>query len=259
MFITESKLKSVRSRDWWKQHLRRRKRNTTSYYSSLQCAKKLKYKSLPKTPKEKFVNNFSDTHCSTNFVFFPGCEQHPIIKDVACFIWHELPFNKQRICDVAVTMKDSWNPTFLDLCSLCPNPPRKTYTSLNANVHKRSTIGWLIANVVDCYVAWTTELCNSFHQFWVHRILHCGADAVRKKYKNVDKALSWALTTQTKTMRDNVFMPVEISFSCDVVWETDQSIDHTQFCERFRPRSAFCCSEKISKTFVDILHVRAFG
>ena len=92
---------------------KKRKRKTTSYYSSPPCAKKLKYNSSSKTTKEIFVNNFSNTHCSTNFIFFPGCEQHPIIKDVACFIWHELPFNKRSICDVAVTMKDGRNATFL--------------------------------------------------------------------------------------------------------------------------------------------------
>ena len=58
-------------------------------------------------------------------------------------------------------MKDRRNATFLDLCSFCPNPRRKTYTSLIANVHKRSTVGWSTANVVDCYDARTSELCNS--------------------------------------------------------------------------------------------------
>jgi len=51
--------------------------------------------------------------------------------------------------------------TKIFLCSLCPNPGRKTYTSLIALVHKRSTIRWLAVNVVDCYVARTTELCSS--------------------------------------------------------------------------------------------------
>jgi len=46
--------------------IKKRKPDTT-----LQCAKKLQFKSLPKAPKEKFVNNFSNTHYSTNFIFFP--------------------------------------------------------------------------------------------------------------------------------------------------------------------------------------------
>ena len=47
------------------------------------------------------------------------------------------------------------------LCSLCPNPRRRMCTSLIAHHHKRSTIVWLTANVVDCYVARTTALCSS--------------------------------------------------------------------------------------------------
>jgi len=41
---------------------------------------------------------------------------------------------------------------------------------------------------------------------------------VRKKYENVDKASSGALTKQTKTMRDNVFMPMLCKSHFLVMW-----------------------------------------
>ena len=244
---------------------KKRERDTTSYYSLPQCAKKLKYKSLSKTAKEKFVNNFSNTYCSTNFIFFPGCEQHTIIKDVACFTWHELPFNKRSICDVAVTMKAGRNATFLDLCSLCPNPRRKTYTSLIANVHKRSTIGWLAANVVDCYVA-RTESCNSLGEsisFGCIESCIVGQMLCENKYKNVYKAFSGALTTQTKTMRDNVFMSLLWKFHFLVMRHEKLTNQLTTYnsVESFDPDllsavqknlvkllSTFCTSEPLLKT-----------
>ena len=76
-----------------------------------------------------------------------------------------------------------------------------------------------------------------------------------KKYKNVDKAFSGALTSQMKTMRDNVFMPLLWKSHFLVMWYKKLTSQLTIYnsVEGFDPED--CCSEKISKTFVDILYV----
>jgi len=72
-----------------------------------------------------------------------------------------------------------------------------------------------------------------------------------KKYENVDKAFSGALTTQTESMRDNVFMPLLWKFHFLVMWYEKLTNQFTIYnsVEGFDPDLLSAVQKKLVKLF----------
>ena len=130
---------------------------------------------------------------------------------LASLIWHQMPFNKSNILEKALALRNSSCLSFLDLCSLCINPRSKTHSAIIEHVHDSGTIGWLTDDVVDSYIARTTELCNSLQssiKFGCTECMTIVQVLQGKKFKNISKSFADILTEPCGSLRDHVFMPV---------------------------------------------------
>ena len=123
-----------------------------------------------------------------------------------------------------------------------------------------------VATDWDCYVARTTELCNSLGgsiSFGCIESCIVGRLLREKKYKNVCEVFSGALTTQKQTMRDNVFMQLLWKSHFLVMWYGKLTNQLTIYnsVEGFepdllsavqnnlvKPLSTFCTSEPLLKS-----------
>ena len=122
-----------------------------------------------------------------------------------------MPFNKLNILEKALVLSNSRSLSFLDLWSLCINPRSKTHSAIIEHVHDCATIGWLTDNVVDSYIARTTELCNSLQsslKFGCIKCMNSVQMLERKKFKSIGKTFANMLTEPCGSLCDHVFMPL---------------------------------------------------
>ena len=175
---------------------RKRKRNARSFYSSPLCTRKLKFKSGPEFSGklEKCGSTLPTTPSMCRFIFYPGKQHRHCMSLLASFIWHQMPFNKSNILEKALILRNSLCLFFLGLCSLCINPRSKTHSAIIEHVHDNATIGWLTDDVVDSYIARTTELWNSLQSSLKFGCIECMALVQVLQWKNL-KILPKALQT----------------------------------------------------------------
>jgi len=99
-------------------------------------------------------------HSIDLFFFCLESEDFCTFKPFVSFIWRSLPLTESSILQTSLVVGQGRELSFIDLCSLCPDPEGKTYDSLLKHIHSKSAVGWLTENVVDCYIARTVEACN---------------------------------------------------------------------------------------------------
>ena len=99
--------------------------------------------------------------------------------------------------------------SFLDLCSLCIKPRSKTQSAIIEQEHDSATIGLLTDNVVDSYIARTSELCNSLQspvKFGWTECMTLVQVLQGKKFKSIAKTFADILTEPCGSLRDHVFV-----------------------------------------------------
>ena len=123
--------------------------------------------------------------------------------------WHQMPFSKLIILENALVLLNSRCLSLLDLCSLCIKPRSKTQSAIIEHVHDSATIGLLTDNVVDSYIARTSELCNSLQSSMKFGWTEC-MTLVQvlqgKKIKSIAKTFANTLTKPCGSLRNHVFM-----------------------------------------------------
>ena len=149
-------------------------------------------------------------HSIDLFFFCLESEDFCAFKPFVSFIWRSLPLNESSILETSLVVGQGRKLSFLELCSLCPDPDGKTYASLLKHIHSKSTVGWLTENVVDCYIARTVEACNHLLGSLFFGCLDCCWNLAKCIFskRQVLPRNNFHSTEDKVLLRQNIFFPV---------------------------------------------------
>ena len=102
----------------------------------MKCAKNVKYANdVSSTNDYEKVQRMDGTSSLNRFVFCPESEDCCAFKKFVSYIWRSLPLTESSILEISLVVGQGRELSFIDLCSLCPDPEGKTYASLLTQIH----------------------------------------------------------------------------------------------------------------------------